>query len=306
MPTNAPPAPTVLGTTITADYLVNNPELVQRTLRALVFKRLVGGKLLTGRLDVTGSGAAIFETDEDIMANGLAEIIAELAEYPLVDDGDPTLSVFSTDKYGFATDISQKLIKRNRVDIIARKLIKLANRIVFQFDARCLSAIGSAVTATHAATAAWNNAAADQLLDVLLAAAEVDLLEEGFNVDLIALKPTYWARLVASKAVLQFAAMPGGGNPILTGNLVEFAGYKFLKSNYLPGSVNVMLADSTQLGTIMYEDQGGGYQGDYRDIDGVESKIIPLDKQDGVRIQVRKIQEPVVNESGAAIKLTAA
>lgn len=304
MTTYSPPAPTVLGTEITADYLVNNPELVQRTLRAIALKRLVGGKLLTSRLDVTGSGAAIFETDEDIMANGVAEIVSELAEYPLVDDGDPTLSVFSTDKYGFATDVPGKLIKRNRVDIIARKLIKLANRMVFQFDARCLSAIGSAVTATHAASAAWNTTDADQLLDVLLAAAEVDLLEEGFNVDLIALKPTYWARLVASKPVLQFAAQPGSGNPILTGNLVEFAGYKFLKSNYLPGAVNVMLADSTQLGTIMYEDQGSNYQGDYRDVDGVESKIIPLEKQDGVRIQVRKVQEPVVNESGAAIKIT--
>lgn len=306
MTTYSPPAPVVSGTEITVHYLVNNPEFVQRTLRALVLKRLVGDKLLKGRLDVTGSGAAIFETDEEIMANDVAEIISELAEYPLTDDGDPALSVFSTDKYGLATDVPDKLVKRNRMDVVSRKLVKLANRIVWGFDARCLSAIGSAVTATRAASAAWSAVGADQLLDVLLAAADVDTTEQGFNVDTIALKPHYWARLAASKAVLQFAAMPGAGNSILTGNLFTFGGYDFLKSNYLPGGVNVMLADTLQLGTIMYEDQGGGYQGDYRDTTGVESKIIRLDKQDGFRIQARKVQEPVVNESAAAIKVTGA
>jgi hypothetical protein len=306
MTTYSPPAPVVAGTDITVSYLVNNPEFVQRTLRALVLKRLVGDKLLKGRLDVTGSGAAIFETDEEIMARDVAEIVSELAEYPLTDDGDPSLSVFSTDKYGLATDVPDKLVKRNRMDVVSRKLVKLANRVVFGFDARVLSAIGSAVTATHPVEAAWTDANADQLLDVLLAAAEVDMLEQGFTVDTIALKPTYWARLAASKPVLQFGAMPGAGNAILTGNLFEFGGYSFLKSNYLPGSVNVMLADTLNLGTIMYEDQGGGYQGSYADTAGVESKVIRLDKQDGFRIQVRKVQEPVVNESGAAIKLQGA
>jgi hypothetical protein len=37
---------------------------------------------------------------------------------------------------------------------------------------------------------------------------------------------------------------------------------------------------------------------------GVESKVFRIDKQDGVRIQARKVQEPVVVEPGAAVKLT--
>lgn len=300
----SPPSPTVDGTTITVSYLVNNPELIQRTLRSLVLKRLIGGKMLKGRVDVTGSGSAIFETGESIFANDVAEIVDELAEYPLTDDSNVALSVFTVDKYGLATDIPDALIKRNRMDIVSRKLVKIANRIVYGFDARVLSAIGSAVTQTQAVSAAWNNAAADQLLDVLLAGAVVDALDEGFAVDTIALKPIPWARLVAATKVLENRPREGSDNPMVTGTLLSFAGLDFLKTNAMPAGVEVMLADTQQLGSIMWEDQGGGYNGSAGDVDGVESKVIRLDKRDGVRVQVRKVQEPVVSEPGAGVKLT--
>lgn len=299
-----PPAPIVSGTNITVSFLVNNPELIQRTLRSLVLKRLIGGRLLTGRVDVTGSGSAIFETGESIYAREVAEVIDDLAEYPLTDTDDAAMSVFTVDKYGLATDIPNKLIARNRMDIMARKLVKLANSIVAGFDARCLSVIGSGVTQTQQVKAAWDNAGADQLLDILLGAAVVDALDEGFEVDAIALKPVPWARLVASTKVLEHAAPAGGQNPLVTGKIFQYAGLSFLKTNRMPAGVEVMLADTLQLGSIMWENQGGGYQGDPSDVDGVESKVIPLDKQDGVRIQVRKAQEPVLVESGAAAKLT--
>lgn len=299
-----PPAPTVSGTNVTVSFLVNNPELIQRTLRSLVLKRLIGGKLLTGRVDVTGSGAAIFETGESIFARELAEVVDDLAEYPLTDTDDATMSVFAVDKYGLATDIPDKLIARNRMDIVARKLVKLANTIVAGFDARCLSVIASGVTQTQPASAAWNNANADQLLDILLGAAVVDTLDEGFEVDTIALKPIPWARLVASTKVLEHAAPAGGQNPLVTGKLFQYAGLSFLKTNRMPAGTDVMMADSLQLGAIMWENQGGGYQGNPADVDGVESKVIRLDKRDGVRIQARKAQEPVLVEPGAAVKLT--
>ena len=304
MTTYSPPAPTVNGTKVTVDMLVNTPKLIQRTLRSLVLKRLIGDQLLTGRIDVTGSGAAIFETGENIFARDLAEVVDELAEYPLTDTEDATYSVFAVDKYGLATDIPDTLVARNRMDVVSRKLVKMANTIVSGFDGRVLSAVGSAVTETHPVTAAWNTANADQLLDVLLASAEVDNHDEGFNVDTIVLKPVPWARLVASTKVLEHAAPAGGTNPIVTGSIFGYAGLSFLKSNRLPAGVDVMLADRQQLGSIMWENQGGGYNGDPSEVRGVESKVIRLDKRDGWRIQARKAQEPVVQEPKAAIKLT--
>jgi hypothetical protein len=296
--------PTVSGTKITVSYLVNNPEFVQRVLRSLVLRRLVGAKLLTGRVDVTGSGAAVFETGENIFANDVAEVIDELAEYPLTDDTDGTLSVFMVDKYGLATDIPDTMISRNRLDIVARKLVKIANRIVFGFDQRCLSVIGSGITQTQAVAAAWNTANADQLLDVLLAGAVVDGLDEGFEVNTLVLKPVPWARLVAATKILDHAPRESGSNPVLTGTMVSFAGLEIYKTNAMPAGVEVMAVDRNQLGSIMWEDQGGGYMGSAGDTEGVESKVFRLDKKDGVRLQVRKVQEPVLVEPGAGIKLT--
>lgn len=300
----SPAGPTVNGTKITVDYLVNNPVLVHRVLRALVLKRLIGGQLLTGRVDVTGSGAAVFETGESIYAAEVAEVVDELAEYPLTDTADGALSVFTVDKYGLATDIPNTVIKRNRLDVVARRLVKMANRIVSGFDNRCMSAIASAVTQTQPASAAWNTANADQLLDVLLAGAVVDGLDEGFEVNAMALRPVPWARLVAATKILDHAPRESGANPIVTGKMIAFAGLNIYKTNSLPTGVNVLLADTLQLGSIMWEDQGGGYNGDPSDVLGVESKIIPLEKQDGVRIQCRKAQEPVVQEPGAGILVT--
>lgn len=296
--------PTVSGTKITVSYLVNNPEFVQRVLRSLVLRRLVGAKLLTGRVDVTGSGAAVFETGENIFANDVAEVIDELAEYPLTDDTDGTLSVFMVDKYGLATDIPDTMISRNRLDIVARKLVKIANRIVFGFDQRCLSVIGSGITQTQAVAAAWNTANADQLLDVLLAGAVVDGLDEGFEVNTLVLKPVPWARLVAATKILDHAPRESGNNPVLTGTMVSFAGLEIYKTNAMPAGVEVMAVDRNQLGSIMWEDQGGGYMGSAGDTEGVQSKVFRLDKKDGVRLQVRKVQEPVLVEPGAGIKLT--
>jgi hypothetical protein len=304
MTTFSPLAPTVNGTRITVDYLVKNPVLVQRILRSLVNKRLIGARMLTGRVDVTGTGAAIFETGESIFANDVAEVIDELAEYPLTDTSDVALSVFTVDKYGLATDIPDAVIQRNRMDVVARKLVKIANRIVFGFDTRCLSVIASGVTATSPASALWSAAGADPLLDTLLAAAAVDGLDEGFEVNTIALKPVPWARLVANAKILNMQPREGGDNPVVTGKMIAFAGLEIYKTNAMPAGVDVMLVDRLQLGSIMYEDQGGGYQGDAGDVDGVQSKLFRLDKQDGVRLQVRKLQEPVLQEPGAGIKLT--
>lgn len=301
----APPDPTVDGTRITAERFINSPVLVQRTLRTLVNLRLIGGRLLKGRVDMTGSGAAIFEVGESIYATDEAELVEELAEYPNTDSPDGDAAVVSAGKYGLATNIPDVYIARNRMDIVMRKLTKMANRIVVGHDARVMSAIGSAVTQTQPAAAAWNTTGADPFLDALLAGSVVDDLDEGFMVDTFVMRPQHWARLVANAKII--GALPRENSPVVvTGNFVEIAGYGILKSTRLPAGVNVMGVDTDVLGSLAYERQGGGYQGDVADPFGVESKVFRLDSNDGVRIQARKVSEPVVVEPGAAVKLTGA
>jgi hypothetical protein len=68
-----PTIPTLSGQKVTVDWLMNNPVVIYRTLRTLVQQRLIGDKLLTGRVDLTGSGSAVFGVSEGIFATRSAE-----------------------------------------------------------------------------------------------------------------------------------------------------------------------------------------------------------------------------------------
>jgi hypothetical protein len=87
----------------------------------------------------------------------------------------------------------------------------------------------------------------------------------------------------------------------VTGNLVQIAGLNIWKSTNMPSGVTAMVLDSTLLGSIAFENLGGGYQGEYGD---VESKRIRLEENDGWKIQARKVAVPMVQEPGAAVKIT--
>lgn len=298
-----PPDPTVVnGQKITVDRLANNPVVVQRLLRTLVQQRLIGDKLLRGRIDLTGSGSLVYEIAESIFTDFSSERVAALMEYPLTTAQPGTVATASTDKWALATELSDEAIARNRLDIAVRNLTKLANRLAFGFDQLVLSAVGSAVTQTQPVSSSWTGATPNQFLDILLAVAQADVLNQGYVIDTIALKPVPFARLISSTPVLAALPREGNGNPVLTGNLAEFAGLTFVKSTNLPPSVDAMVLDSTQLGSIAFEELGGGYQGSAAQ--GLESKTYRKEGNDGVRIQGRIVRVPVVQEPGAAVKLT--
>ena len=298
----APPAPTVSGDNLTVNRLVNQPVLIQRTLRTLTQMRLVGDKILTGKVDLTGTGAVNYEVSEAIMATSLAERIDDLMEYPNSAEPSAVSQMAAAENWGLATMISDKLVARNRIDIVNRKLIKLSNRIAFGFDSLILSAVASAVTQTSAAATAWSNTAtADPFADITLAASVADSLNQGYEVDTVLATPTKWARLIADAKVLERAPREGGDTLLLTGRLARIAGLNVWKTTNMPAGVEVMVLDSRQLGSIGWEDQGGGYMGA---ADGVQSKRIRLEENDGWKIQGRRVGVPIVQEPGAAVKIT--
>lgn len=302
--TSYPTTATLSGQKITVDWLMNNPTVVYRTLRTLVQQRLIGDKILTGRVDATGSGSVIFGVSEGIFPKRQAERTAAGAEYPLTDDDPGVPAQVNVDKWTLATQFPQELVARNRLDVVNRKLMKITNQVVFGFDALVLSAVSSAVTQTQAAAAAWNTATADQFLDIMLSGAVVDSLNLGYAADTVVLSPTFYARLVASAKVLDHTPREGMDPLIMTGRMIQFAGVTFLKSTNLPTGVNVLVLDSTQLGSIATERLGGpNWTGSP---DTVESKLIPLEQRDGWQLMVRKVAVPFVQEPGAAVKLTGA
>lgn len=302
MPTYAPPNPTVSGDNLTVSRLINSPVMIFRALRTLVQQRLVGDKILSGKVDLTGTGAVNYEVSEAIMAASLAERVDDLMEYPESQDGTATSAMASTEKWALATSISDKLVARNRIDIVNRKLIKLANRIAFGFDALVISAVATAVTQTSPAVAAWSSAStADPFADITLGASVVDSLNQGYEIDTVLATPNRWARLIAAAKVIERAPRESDAGLLITGRLAVIAGLQVWKTTNMPTSTDVMLLDSRQLGSIGWEDQGGGYMGS---ADGVQSKRIRLEENDGWKIQGRRVGVPIVSEPGAAIKIT--
>jgi hypothetical protein len=214
--TTYPPPASLSGQILSVNWLMNNPVVVYRTLRTLAQQRLVGDKILTGRVDATGSGSVLFGVSEGIFPKRAAEKIKSLGEYPITDDDPGTPALALTDKWGLSTRIGQELIARNRLDIVNRKMRKLVNQVVFGFDALCLSAVGSAVSQTQPAAATWaTTATADPFLDILLAAAIPDTLNQGYSVDKILLSPVYFARAAATAKILQNAPREGNGNIVV-------------------------------------------------------------------------------------------
>jgi hypothetical protein len=301
MPTYAPANPTVSGTTLTVSTLVNSPVMIQRALRTLVQQRLVGDKILSGEVNLTGTGAVNYEVSEAIMATSLAERVDDLMEYPESQEGVATSAMASTEKWALSTSISDKLVARNRIDIVNRKMIKLANRIAFGFDALTISAVATAVTQTSAAVAAWSTSSADPFADITLGASVVDALNQGYEIDTVLATPNRWARLISAAKIIERAPRESGDNLLLTGRLARIAGLNVWKTTNMPSGVDVMLLDSRQLGSIGWEDQGGGYMGP---ANGVQSKRIRLEENDGWKIHGRRIGVPIVQEPGAAIKIT--
>lgn len=301
MPTYAPAAPSFEGTQFTVDYLMNQPALVNTLLRDITQKRMIGGIILAGRVDMTGSGAAIVEGENTIMVDDEPEAVAELSEVKLIDDNEGTPSLVKAASRAFGTRVSDEAISRNRIDAVQRKLLRMANRAILDFDSAVMSAVGSAVTQTSTAQAAWNTSGADQFLDLMLAQAAVDELDEGFAPNVVVAKPSKWARLVAAIA----HAFPNVATPdmIANGNVVQVAGLSILKTNRLPSDTDVLVLDNTTFGSIGFERVPGDYIGDPGDVLGVESYQFRPQGVQGWQIQVRKNGVPIIQESGAAIKV---
>lgn len=299
------PVPTVNGTAITVDWLLNDPLRIYRLLRTLVQQRLISWRLLTGRVDLTGTGFGVYEVTENIFATQQGTIVRPLSQYPLTDAGVPTLAEVKPDKTGLKEIFSDEVIAHGRIDKVMRDLIKIVNRLVFQNDALALTAISSAVTKNQAAADLLTGPNAYPWLDVELAAASIDEENMGYAADTVATTPTLFARAVAS--AIKSGMLPReANNAVLRGiNSIDIGQFTWTKTTNMPSGVNGIVLDSTMLGSLAYERLGGGYQGDPADVQGgVEVKRYRVEDSDGVAVQARIVRAPMVQEPNSARIIT--
>lgn len=295
------PVPTVNGNAITVDWLRNDPRRIYRLLRTLVMQNLIGWRLLTGRVDLTGTGFGIYEVSENIFAAQDGSVVKPLSQYPLTDFGVPTLADVKPDKNGLKFLISDEDVAHNRIDDVMRKLRKTANRLTFQNDALALAAIASAVSKTTTAAGTLAGASADPFLDVALADASITEENQGYSADTVATTPTLFAYAISS--AIKAGYLPREANAAITQNIntIRIADKTWVKTTNMPSGVDGVVLDSTMLGSMAYERLGGGYNGNPADpASGVESKRFRDEETDGTVVQARIVRAPMVQEPNSA------
>ncbi len=306
MPVTYPPAPPSLSSDIlTINRFLNSPADVQRRVRELTDLRFIADTLLAGRYEAAG-GAVLYDIAESNYPDRPVEPINPGAEYPRSGAGLGTPALASVTKWGQDVPITDENVGRQRGAVVERVLRKVANTIVRQVDTVAMTAIVAAVTQTQAVVAAWSAATADPFLDVMLAKAQVDALDEGFDPDTIVMPDLLYARMVANKGVLSGLARESSNTVTATGEVLAIGNLTLMRSARLGAGVGPIILDRTQLGGLGYENiPSPEYEGD--PANGVQtwSRRDP-DGNDQWLIRGRRPVVPIVQEPACAVKITGA
>ena len=305
MPILYPPTvPTLSGDVLTINRFLNAPTMVYRRLRTIAEQRFVADVLLTGRIQATG-GAIAYETAESIYTDRDPSAVAPGGEYEraLASGGTPALATVT--KYGQDVRITDEAISRQKLQAVESAMTKAVNRTVAYVDTITLAVISSAVTQTQAAVAAWSASNADPFRDVMLADSAVQDLTQGYETDTLALTVTLYAYLVANQKVIAGLRRESSNTVTESGEVLKIGGKTLrpVPTSRMPSGVGAILLDSTQLGSLGYEDiQSPEYQGA---ADGIQSwSRRDPNATDSWLLRTRRSVVPFVQEAGAGIKIT--
>jgi len=305
MPGSYPASPpTLSGDLETISRFLQSPTQIRRRLRDYRDLRFVADQILTQRFNTSG-GAALYELSEPFVTDRPVEAVAAGSEYPFANMPTGTAGIAAVSKWGQKVRVTDDEIARNVYagQTVDRALRKLVNSVIAQVDATAMSAVASAVTATQAASAAWNAATPKILLDILLAKKVVYAKNLGYKPDTLVLDDTHYAYAMSDTAITNALRRETTENPVYTGTIEIIAGLTIVVS---PSAVvaTPYVLDSTQLGGMADEMDGApGYAMDQL---AVQVKSIRLDSNDAWDLQGRRKTVPIVQEPGSACQITGA
>lgn len=305
MPVSYPPAPpTLSGDLLTIHRLLQSPTLIRRRLQTLADLRFVADKILTQRFRSSG-GAVLYEVSEPIFNTREIEGVAPGAEYPRDTPGIGTAATAAVTKWGQAVFLSDESIKRNVYggSEVDRALRKVMNTVIRKVDRVAIAAVASAVTQTQVAQAGWEGSSAAMLRDIELAKADIADLDMGYMPDTIMMSTQKYAILVSDEKIATLRKRETTDNPVYGGQIETIAGLAVVttSSGNLPTD-DVWILDSKQLGGMADEtNQDPGYSVAEM---GIQVQNERIARRDGWDLWGRRITVPVVQEPGAAIRIT--
>lgn len=305
MPGSYPPAPpTLSGDLLTISRFLQSPTQLSKALRSIMSLRFISDQLLTAQYKTSG-GAIAYEIDEAIINSRAVTAVAPGSAYPFDMPGSGTAALAAVSKWGQAVFLSDEKIKRSvyQGQEVARTMQKSVNTVINKVESVTTAAIGSAITATQAASAAWNASTPTMFRDLELASAKVVDLNMGFTPDTVLMSTTKYAYLISDLTVASLRPRETPGNPINGGKMVQIGGFNIVYTSVgnLP-SDDVWVVDSTQLGGMADEiNSDPGYVTVERNIQVQTERIAG---RDGWNLWARRLTVPVVQEPSAGIKVT--
>jgi hypothetical protein len=303
-----PPAPATLsGDLLTINRMLQNPAVISRRLKALTDIGFIADELLPARYTAAGGAVSYEINDQPLFTNRSITAVAPGAEYPRALPQSGTAALAAVSKWGQSTELTYERIRRsvpmgNAVDWALRIVV---NTVIQKIDRLAIAAFASAVTQTTTATAAWNTASADMLLDLLIAAAAVDGQEMGYKADAVLMSTNKYAYLAANDKIATLRKRETTDNPVYGGVIETVADLKILKTPVanLPGAADdVWVFDSRAIGGMANEDElDPGYA---RGDNGVQVLVDQVKTRDSWYMQGRRITVPVITDPLAGRKIS--
>jgi hypothetical protein len=304
MPSYPPAPPTISGDLVSISRFLQSPTQLSRALRSIMNLRFVSDQILTNQYRTNG-GAILYEVSEPILNTRAVQGVSAGAEYPADTTATGLAAMASVTKWGEKVFLSDERVKRSVYagQEIGRTLQKAVNTVVNKIEGVTTAVVGSAITQTQAAAAAWNAGSPSIFRDVETAAATLIDKNQGYNPDTLLMSTSKYSYMITDDKIANLRRREATDNPIYGGDMETVGKFKIVYTSVgnLP-SDDVWLFDSTLLGGMADEvNNDPGYTTIDRNIQ-VQTERIP--SRDGWWMWARRLTVPIVQEPSAGIKIT--
>jgi len=247
MPTSTtfpPAAPTVNGSLVTVDLLLNNPTRVTRRVADLLAQRLIADTIFATGAPATG-GAVVYDKvlASDLYTSRDVQVIEPGSEFPILDDSEVGANVASVAKRGGMVPVTYEAKRRNSLDVVNRKLTRLTNTIARKIDTVGLAVLQADANIPHVVGTDWDNpTTGDPVRDLMKNAADVRNQDMGYELDTWLLNPEQELSLFMRSDIR--SALPrenAATNPLLAGRLNGLLGFNYIVSNRVPAGTAIGL-----------------------------------------------------------------
>lgn len=258
--------PTLTGTVIGVDTMLQYPTRITRLLMDLTLQRFIMDRLFTSAGGVTG-GAVIYDvaTVNELYTTRDVERIAPGGEFPLITSARRAPNMALVEKWGGKTFITDEARDRNLSTFFGNEMKKLGNTMIRKLNQRAMDVLLAAIAANGGAStfvghnwqtivvggASPTNVNAMPGADFSRAQLLADIVEIGINYNLLLLNPQEAAQLSLVYADRLSGVLSSYGLAVYVSNRVP-AGTGYLVAQGELGEIRI----EKPLGTETWREPG--------------------------------------------------